>query len=341
MPLTCRPSHAGGNAIVGSRTDARRGTVASGALTSARLATMLVRVPDDVAEFSSSAAAPVLAEACAQAGLDSNGAELLRIGENAIYQLATAPVVVRISRSADRMSRVKKELCIARWLDAADVPTVRVQEDIGQPLLADGHPVSFWHEVTGGDPQPTHVDLANLLARFHSLPDCPCDLPAFDPIGPSTARITKAADITSADRDFLLARCADLTVQYQDLAFALPTGPIHGDAHTRNLLTDHRQVVLSDFETAAIGPREWDLMPTAIAVDRYGLPEQRYQEFARAYGFDVRQWPGYPVLREVRTLTMTTWIMQNIGESEAAAKEFALRVDSLRERDFERAWNFF
>jgi hypothetical protein len=76
-------------------------------------------------------------------------------------------------------------------------------------------------------------------------------------------------------------------------------------------------------------------------VERYGLPEQRYQEFAAAYGFDVRGWAGYPVLREVRELTMTTWIMQNIGESPATAEEFALRVGSLRDRDSERAWNFF
>ena len=38
-------------------------------------------------------------------------------------------------------------------------------------------------------------------------------------------------------------------------SFALPQGPIHGDAHTRNLLTDHGQVVLLDFESAAVGPR--------------------------------------------------------------------------------------
>lgn len=38
---------------------------------------------------------------------------------------------------------------------------------------------------------------------------------------------------------------------------------------------------------------------------------------------------------------MTTWIMQNIGESLATADEFALRVGSLRDRDFERACNFF
>ena len=100
-------------------------------------------------------------------------------------------------------------------------------------------------------------------------------------------------------------------------------------------------MVLLDFETAAFGPREWDLMPTAIAVERYGLPEARYREFAAVYGFDVRGWAGYPVLREIRQLNMTTWIMQNIGESAAAAAEFALRVSSLRERDFERAWNFF
>ena len=44
-------------------------------------------------------------------------------------------------------------------------------------------------------------------------------------------------------------------------------------------------------------------------------PEEQYQEFAAVYGFDVRTWAGYPVLREIRELTMTTWIMQNVGES--------------------------
>ena len=99
--------------------------------------------------------------------------------------------------------------------------------------------------------------------------------------------------------------------------------------------------MLLDFDAVAIGPREWDLMPTAIAVDRYGLPEEQYQEFAETYGFDVRAWEGYPVLRGVRELTMTTWIMQNIGESKAVADEFALRVTSLREGDAKRGWHFF
>jgi hypothetical protein len=108
-----------------------------------------------------------------------------------------------------------------------------------------------------------------------------------------------------------LRRADDLNGELQHLEFALPRGPIHGDAHT------------------------------AIGVERYGRPEQQSREFAGTYGFDVRTWPGYPVLREVRELTMTTWIMQNVEESPAVAAEFALRVGSLRERDFARAWHFF
>jgi Ser/Thr protein kinase RdoA (MazF antagonist) len=305
------------------------------------MAGILGRVPDAAAGFSSSAALPVLREACRQAGLTSDGAELLRVGENAIFRLADVPVVVRISRSADRLPRVKKELCVARWLAVARVPAVRLSAEIEQPLMVNGHPVSFWHAVTGGEPTPTHVDLARLLAAYHTAPACPCDLEGFEPLATSEARLAKAEGVDASDRDFLQARCADLTAQFGHLEFALPRGPIHGDAHTNNLLTDHGQVVLIDFEAAAVGPREWDLLPTSIAVPRYGLPEERYEEFAAAYGFDVRSWPGYPVLREIRELTMTTWIMQNVRQSPDVAAEFALRVASLRERDRERTWHFF
>jgi Ser/Thr protein kinase RdoA (MazF antagonist) len=310
-------------------------------LTWSGLRGILTHVPDAAAAFSSSAVLPTLQQACTQAGFSSDGAELLRLGENAIYQLNAAPVVVRIARSVDRLGRVEKELCVARWLATAGVPAVRVYEELDQPLLVNGHPVTFWHMVTGGDPVPTHMDLARLLAAFHAAKDCLCKLPSFDPLRTSQSRLAKADDVAPDDREFLRVRCAELNDELQHLTFVLPLGPIHGDAHTRNLLTDRGQVVLLDFEASAVGPREWDLLPMAIGVERYGQSEKHYREFANTYGFDVRAWAGYPVLREIRELTMTTWIMQNIGESPAVAAEFALRVASLWERDFGRAWNFF
>jgi Ser/Thr protein kinase RdoA (MazF antagonist) len=249
--------------------------------------------------------------------------------------------VVRIARSADRLPRVRKELCIARWLAGAGVPVVRVDEEIGQPVLIGGHPVSFWRTVTGGDPAPGYADLAQLLKAFHGLGDSPCELAGFDPLRMSRSRLAAPAGVADADRRYLRRRCAELNDQLAGLAFALPAGPVHGDAHTGNLLTDDGQVVLLDFEAASLGPREWDLLPTAIATERYGLAEEQYLQFAGVYGFDVRSWDGYRVLREIRELTMTTWIMQNVGESPAAAAEFRLRVSSLRERDFHRGWNYF
>lgn len=187
---------------------------------------ILGRVPEATAEFSSSAAQPVLRKACERAGLSSEGAELLRIGENAIFRLASAPTVVRIGRSADRLPRVQREVCVARWLTAANVPAVRVCDDIDQPLMIDGHPVSFWHAVTGGQLTPTHIDLARLLAAYHATPDCPCDLDTFEPLWISESRLANAQGVATKDLDFLHQRIADLTKQFQHLDFALPVGPI-------------------------------------------------------------------------------------------------------------------
>src|SRR5712691_1202654 len=90
---------------------------------------MLDLVSDAAAGFSTSATLTTLRGACAHAGLSDQGAALLRFGENAIYQVADVPVVVRIARSADRLRRVERELCFARWLAAEDLPAVRVWEE--------------------------------------------------------------------------------------------------------------------------------------------------------------------------------------------------------------------
>ena len=154
-------------------------------------------VPDAEAGFSSSALLPALREACRQAGLDSDDAELLRLGENAIYQLTAAPVVIRIARSADRLRRVEKELCVARWLAAANVAAVRVYEEIDQPLLVDGRPVSFWHAVMGGDPAPRIQIWPACSRRSTGLGDCACELSGFDPLQTSRSRLAAPVGVAA------------------------------------------------------------------------------------------------------------------------------------------------
>lgn len=279
------------------------------------------------------------------AGLSPDGAEMLRLGENAIYRLAHDPVVVRIARSAARMGTAQRELCVAQWLERSAIPAVKVYEIENQPLLIEDYPVTFWRAVSGsnGGPEPNRSDLARLLLAFHNAGDCPCDLPEMDPSSWAKVeeRISVATGIDNDAREFLSTRNAELAKKVRDLKYALPRGPIHADAHTGNLLVDDGVIVLSDFEVVSIGPREWDLLPTAVAVDRYGLSEQQYQDFVNIYGFDVREWSGYRTLREVRELGMTTWLMQNVNEDPAIAAEFEVRLSSLRESDFGRRWTLF
>jgi hypothetical protein len=266
----------------------------------------------------------------------------MRLGENAIFRLAADPLVVRISREAARLPVARRELCVARWLGSGGVPAVRVADEVrGQPLMVGGHPVSFWKLADGVGLEPSQKDLARLLKMFHALEDCPCDLPEFNPFPVSRNRIEHATAIGEKDQEFLLGVCDEAEEILAGLDFALPRGAIHGDAHVANLLADRGRVVLLDFESSVLGPREWDLLPAAVGVDRFGRDESTYRDFTEAYGFDVREWAGYPKLRRVRELTMTTWMAQNAGNSEKLHAEAKRRISSLREGEFTSAWSFF
>lgn len=61
------------------------------------------------------------------------------MGENAIYQLRDAPIVVRIARRPDTCA---KELAVARWLDSCGYPAARVVEELHQLLVAGGRTVT-------------------------------------------------------------------------------------------------------------------------------------------------------------------------------------------------------
>ncbi|MFJ2031680.1 phosphotransferase enzyme family protein [Streptosporangium sp. NPDC087985] len=293
------------------------------------------------ADFTPETLTDVMRSACHAVGFDPAGAELLRLGENAIYRLAAEGVVVRIARGQERLPAVEKELCVAGWLQASGVPAIQAHPGVAQPVCIDGYPVSFWEAIIPAEPSPALGDLAGLIRRFHAAGDPPCELPEFDPLYQVEPRLDAAKAVREEDTEFLRARCRELVKRYAELEFALPYGPIHGDAHLGNLLRASQDVVLLDFEVVALGPREWDLIPTSMAGERFGLPDARYRAFCNAYGFDVRSWTGYTVLRDVRELTMTTWLMQNVGEDSRIAEEFALRVGSLREGDRDVVWHPF
>ena len=68
-----------------------------------------------------------------------------------------------------------------------------------------------------------------------------------------------------------------------------------------------------------------------LYYDSFGWhTRDEYGEFARVYGFDVMQWPGYPVMWSVREFLMVTWLIQKAAENDQAAAEARKRISALR-----------
>jgi aminoglycoside phosphotransferase (APT) family kinase protein len=274
-----------------------------------------------------------LEQACSAAGLDAEGARLLRLGSNAVYHLK-APVIVRVSRPGTDIVPVRRSVSVARWLQSEDYPAVRAI-DVDQPVVVDGYLVTFWQSVSDdGDQFASTPEIAAILARLHRLtaPEALHLLP-LDPFASAVERIDANTWLPPGDRAFLTSTLAWLRDAYAGLEFVLPPGVIHGDASVGNVMRDRDgDPVLIDLDGFAIGPREWDLVLTAMYFDSFGWhTREDYEDFARVYGYDIRGWPGYPVLREVREFLMVTWVSQKAAAGDAwSATEAAKRITALR-----------
>jgi aminoglycoside phosphotransferase (APT) family kinase protein len=280
-----------------------------------------------------------LRRACKIAGFDQRGARLLRLGENAMFRLAE-PIVVRIARTAAYEPDARKEVAVARWLEAENYPAVRALP-IDQPLVIDGYVVTFWEAVSDEEVYGTPAEVAALLVRLHALtPPAGLDLQPLRPFARAERRIEQNGWLSPGDRSFLRTRLEELRARYAQLQFILPPGVIHGDASVGNVIHDgDGRPVLIDLDGFAIGPREWDLVLTAVYYDSFGWHSAaEYAAFAEVYGFDVMRWPGYPVLRDVREFLMVTWLSQKAGHDEQVAAEVRKRIASLRTGSSKRDW---
>jgi Ser/Thr protein kinase RdoA (MazF antagonist) len=297
-------------------------------------------VPDVPPPLDPVNARTALAEAARAAGLDPSDADLIRLGENAVFRL-TAPVIARVARSTERLPEAEREVHVAYWLADVGVPAIRPL-DVPQPIQADGRVVTLWESATDREDYGTTAELGTILRQLHSL-QAPTDLelPQLAVFDRPLERINTAPGIREDDRSFLRSRTEQLAAAYDSLTFELVPGVIHADANVGNLLRDRDgQALLMDLDDFANGPREWDLIQTAIYYDRYGWhTEAEYKDFVAAYGYDVMRWPGYRVFRDARELSMVSWLMQNVGADDEAAVEFAKRMHALRTDGPARDWS--
>ena len=70
--------------------------------------------------------------------------------------------------------------------------------------------------------------------------------------------------------------------------------------------------------------------------------DAEYASFVEAYGYDITSWKeGFPILRAVHEIKMTTWLMQNVNESSDIAREYETRMRVIRGEENHEPWHPF
>lgn len=292
--------------------------------------------------FTEQAALEALTGACQQVGISPEGAELIRIGSNAVFRLGE--VIARVAPSADLLANAEKQITVARWLDSIDYPAMRAL-DVPQPVEAAGRVVTFWHSVAAETKFAPIADVATLIRRLHSITSVPPELvlPEIEPFGPPGSPLPEFPGLPVADAQFLQERISWARDTFRTLPYVLPRGVIHGDANVGNVLLDEeRRPVLVDLDSFAVGPREWDLIQTALFYDRLGWhTEAEYRTFVDVYSFDLMTWSGYEDLADIREVAMTTWLSKKAGTSRDALREASKRIKVMKSGRDCRRWSPF
>lgn len=274
---------------------------------------------------------------------------LVRFGTNAVYQVVGADVALRLRRPGTAPQEVARQVRLADWLAANEFPVNRPTE--GLRVLhegLDGATASFWEWISEDPRRQVDVgELGGLLRRLHELLDrypAATEFPRWNPSEEIELRLHRLEEEPGSwpdacQLDLLRSWTRESREATRETVWQLPCGMIHGDAHVGNLLAaKDGSDLLIDLDAVARGPREWDLVPTAVASLRFHRDVDSIDAFAAAYGFDLLHWSGWSAMRRLRELYMTSWLM-SVANSDERRSEVELRMRCLAEADERATWH--
>ncbi|MFB7763649.1 phosphotransferase family protein [Streptomyces xiamenensis] len=284
---------------------------------------------------------PALQAACTAVGLDPTEATPVRLAENAVWRLPGGIIARVTATGEDRPRTARLELDVAHWLRTQNIPAIYPTAGIDQPYVTpEGRAVTWWEEL------PPHVhgqprEIAQLLTQLHRSP-VPNWLPPLDPLPRIRTRLADAhVALEPADRRWLLSCVDDLGHAWAELPAGMPLAVLHGDAWGGNVASTPHGAYLLDLDGACVGPPEWDLTSTAVKYTGTGaISRDEYHDFAHAYGQDVTDWPGYPILATARKLRMIAFAGAVAAQHPHARSELRYRIDCLRGHHGPAPWRW-
>jgi Ser/Thr protein kinase RdoA (MazF antagonist) len=252
----------------------------------------------------------------ARHGLPSPRPRLLSDCNNTIVHLVPWPVVAKVADTSTRpgaAGRLQRELDVARHLASSGAAVAAPSPELPvEPHRHSCQVATFWRfqEHDPAAPADGRAAARSLRELHRALATFAGELPPFRPL-PDPRRLS----VPQPERSFLLAEHARLTAELRGRAWA--SRPLHGDPHRGNLLATRDGCRWIDFESACLGPLEWDLS---------ALPAG-----------DASAWPGadrslLTLLRQVRSFRTVLWCRTRAGSGPEVERAAAAHLALLRER---------
>ncbi len=218
-------------------------------------------------------------EVAGRHGLRGLAPLLLKDGSNAMIHLAPAPIVARVPSTSAWLRQpserwLRRDLDLATWLGTQEVGVVPPSRELPPGPHTSSEQtgslaMTFWTFVDCDRAQPaTDEEAATALGQLHlALRNYPGELPF---LGPVLEELPHWLHWLEQNHALPGADLIALRQAHWALAPALHCGhpsiqPLHGDAHSGNLLRTAAGLLWTDFEDACTGPIAWDV---AILLSR-------------------------------------------------------------------------
>ena len=257
-------------------------------------------------------------------GLRVSAPRILSDCNNTIVHLAPLHLVAKVCHKTGRPAgpaALGRELEIAQHLHRSGAPIVPLSAELPAKVHMFGtQALTFWQyrERDLGAALDSAAVGRSLLAVHAALATYRGPLPTFidrqvKRAGRLLAEPTALSGLGPSDRDFLADEHRRLTGVL--IGRDLSPRVLHGDPHPGNFLVSRCRHLLIDFESACLGPLEWDLS---------ALPDG-----ASTFPHDPHL---LALLRRLRRLCAAVWCMTQAYRSPELARSAGLHLAVLRGR---------
>lgn len=196
-------------------------------------------------------------------GISPDRCEILQDANTIVVRL-TKSLVARIVSESNGPRQggawFERENAVACHLAERGAPVIPMHPEIPPgPHEHSGHTLNFWQFVKKVDIDPESQEIGKTLFHCHRiLKDFTKPLPELAILHESLALLTTLQNNAAFSHDDAELLSTSLQASLSALE-SCPGQPLHGDAHSGNLLNTTDGLLWTDWEDTFTGPVEWDL----------------------------------------------------------------------------------